>query len=96
MTGLDPRKAPDDGDVLGATSDTYDRIATAYAGRAELTPPLKAHLEAFIGALPPGARVLDVGCGPGTHAALVRLPLPRAARSAAGRSRLRGAQRRHP
>lgn len=71
MTGLDPRAAPDDGDVLGATSDTYDRIATAYAGRAELTPPLRAHLEEFIRALPLGATVLDVGCGPGTHAALL-------------------------
>lgn len=71
MTGLDPREAPDHGDVLSATSNTYDRIATAYAGRAELTAPLRAHLEAFLQALPPGASVLDVGCGPGTHAALL-------------------------
>lgn len=53
------------------TIDAYEANATAYAKRfrvIRLTPPLKA----FIDALPSGARVLDLGCGPGDASAHLR------------------------
>jgi len=52
----------------GATLQAYGRNASSYAEmvRAYEDDP---QLAAFIGALPPGARVLDLGCGPGWAAA---------------------------
>lgn len=53
------------------TIDAYEANAAAYAKRfrvARLTRPLKA----FIDALPNGARVLDLGCGPGDASAHMR------------------------
>ncbi|HQU67789.1 MAG TPA: class I SAM-dependent methyltransferase [Albidovulum sp.] len=54
-----------------ATIDAYEANAAAYAKRfrvVRLTRPLKA----FIDALPQGARVLDLGCGPGDASAHMR------------------------
>lgn len=53
------------------TIDAYEANAAAYAKRfrvVRLTRPLKA----FIDALPPSARVLDLGCGPGDASAHMR------------------------
>lgn len=53
------------------TIDAYEANAAAYGRRfrvVRLTRPLKA----FIDALPPGARVLDLGCGPGDASAHLR------------------------
>lgn len=53
------------------TIDAYEANAATYAKRfrvVRLTPPLKA----FIAALPEGARVLDLGCGPGDASAHLR------------------------
>jgi SAM-dependent methyltransferase len=53
------------------TIDAYEANAAAYARRfrvVRLTRPLKA----FIDALPQGARVLDLGCGPGDASAHMR------------------------
>jgi SAM-dependent methyltransferase len=63
---LDPRTAHN--------RATYDRIAQAYADstRRPLRPGasgLDAPRDAFADLLPAGARVVDVGCGPGTDAA---------------------------
>lgn len=44
----------------------YDAIAQAYCDKYfEFTPEDLPHLQRFIKLLPKGARVLDVGCGPG-------------------------------
>lgn len=54
-----------------ATLALYDEKAADYADRfrkLEATP----RLSAFIAQLPPGARVLDLGCGPGTAAAAMQ------------------------
>ena len=53
------------------TLDFYDRAAGDYADRCTNGRP-DADLLAFVGALPPGARVLDLGCGPGRSAAHFR------------------------
>jgi SAM-dependent methyltransferase len=63
---LDPRTAHN--------RATYDRIAQAYADstRRPLVPGasgLDAPRDAFAALLPRAARVVDVGCGPGTDAA---------------------------
>lgn len=53
------------------TIAAYDANVAAYAKRfrvVRLTRPLKT----FIDGLPPGARVLDLGCGPGDAAAHMR------------------------
>ena len=56
------------------TSATYDRIAADYAARAAGAAPetLARIRERFAALLAPGARVLDVGCGPGWEAARLR------------------------
>ncbi|WP_425098096.1 class I SAM-dependent methyltransferase [Tropicibacter sp. S64] len=50
------------------TLDVYDLRAAEYAEVTASEGP-DATLQRFIDALPPGARVLDLGCGPGTSAA---------------------------
>lgn len=50
------------------TLDVYTNEADRYAAQP-LSPDQTAALDQFIAALPPGARVLDLGCGPGVHAA---------------------------
>ena len=56
------------------TSATYDQIAGDYAARSPGAAPetLATIRERFAALLAPGARVLDVGCGPGWEAARLR------------------------
>jgi SAM-dependent methyltransferase len=56
------------------TSATYDQIATDYAARSPGAAPdtLATIRQRFAALLAPGARVLDVGCGPGWEAARLR------------------------
>jgi SAM-dependent methyltransferase len=60
-------------DAVRETHATYDRIAGAYAQRAG-TPyeQLDQHVRRFVDALGPGARVGDVGCGPGRDTRALR------------------------
>lgn len=53
------------------TIAVYDAKAGDYADRFTSAKPDR-HLSAFIAALPAGARVLDLGCGPGTASAFLR------------------------
>lgn len=53
------------------TIAVYDAKAGDYADRFASTEPDR-HLSAFITALPTGAHVLDLGCGPGTASAFLR------------------------
>ena len=50
------------------TLAVYDAKAGDYAALTDRDRP-GVHLRAFIEAMPKGARVLDLGCGPGTSAA---------------------------
>jgi ubiquinone/menaquinone biosynthesis C-methylase UbiE len=47
------------------TSATYDQIAADYAARWASTEALAPERARFAALLRPGARVLDIGCGPG-------------------------------
>jgi len=49
----------------------YDRRAADYAALTEGHTADSPVLRAFIAACPPGGRVLDLGCGPGTAAGLM-------------------------
>src|SRR5262245_55651105 len=53
------------------TSATYDQIAADYAARSPGADPatLAEIRTRFAALLAPGARVLDIGCGPGWEAA---------------------------
>lgn len=51
------------------TLDVYDARAGDYAKTLGADPATAPSLSAFVAALPDGARVLDLGCGPGTWAA---------------------------
>lgn len=51
-------------DPLETTIQTYDHSATLYADNI-WDMSLDRLLDAFVSRLPPGARVLDLGCGPG-------------------------------
>ncbi len=53
------------------TIAVYDAKADDYADRFASAEPDR-HLSAFIAALPEGAHVLDLGCGPGTASAFLR------------------------
>lgn len=53
------------------TLDFYDNAAARYADRFARSRPDR-DLAAFMEALPRGARVLDLGCGPGNTAAMLR------------------------
>ncbi len=50
------------------TLDVYDARASDYADLVEETSAPKAQVQSFLAALPKGADILDLGCGPG-HAA---------------------------
>ncbi len=54
-----------------ATLAVYEARAADYAARFSRSEP-DADLRAFMGALPPGGRALDLGCGPGNSAAMMR------------------------
>jgi SAM-dependent methyltransferase len=60
-------------DHVRQTQATYDLIAADYAGRWAATPQawLTAELDRLSAALPRGARVADIGCGPGYHTRLL-------------------------
>jgi ubiquinone/menaquinone biosynthesis C-methylase UbiE len=60
--------------ISARTRAAYDRIAPAYLERNGGPPPpeLIASVDRFAAMLPPGARVLDLGCGPGIHTAWLR------------------------
>ncbi|MGB7262196.1 MAG: class I SAM-dependent methyltransferase [Albidovulum sp.] len=53
------------------TIAVYDAQASEYAERFAASAPDR-HLQSFISALPNGARVLDLGCGPATASAFLR------------------------
>ncbi|GIF76520.1 class I SAM-dependent methyltransferase [Asanoa siamensis] len=55
------------------TIETYDQISIEYARRkSPVGDRLRVDLDGLAEALPPGARVLDVGCGPGREIDLLR------------------------
>jgi ubiquinone/menaquinone biosynthesis C-methylase UbiE len=54
------------------TSVTYDQIAAEYAARWARSEVLEETRQRFNARLAPGARVLDVGCGPAHDAARLR------------------------
>ena len=54
------------------TSSTYDQIAASYAARPRLAEAMDAARRRFAARLAPGARVLDVGCGPAHDTAALR------------------------
>ena len=52
-----------------AIIDLYERTASAWdSARRSLTAEERPHIEGFADALPPGAPVLDIGCGTGVPA----------------------------
>jgi len=53
------------------TLAAYDARAQDYARQFRAKAP-DSDLQAFMALLPPGARVLDLGCGPGTASAFLR------------------------
>jgi SAM-dependent methyltransferase len=58
-------------DPTQLTRGTYDVIAARYIENARDRSAILPHLDAFAGALPPGARVVDLGAGPGWDTALL-------------------------
>jgi ubiquinone/menaquinone biosynthesis C-methylase UbiE len=77
------------------TSATYDRIAPNYAAQWSDKVAILARQRAqFMALLPPHARVLDVGCGPGHDAAQFRSHGLRACGLDRSRGMLREAQAR--
>jgi ubiquinone/menaquinone biosynthesis C-methylase UbiE len=61
-------------DHVRQTRATYDLIAADYAGRWATAPSdwLTTEFDQLSAVLPDGARVADVGCGPGDHTRLLR------------------------
>ncbi|MCB2126921.1 MAG: class I SAM-dependent methyltransferase [Rhodobacteraceae bacterium] len=57
--------------VDARTLAAYDARAADYAKLFRTRGPDR-HLQSFIAALPPGARVLDLGCGPGQASVFLR------------------------
>lgn len=54
------------------TVRVYDVIAACYMQRTLDRSPIKENLERFTACMSPGGLVLDIGCGPGFDAALLR------------------------
>ncbi len=65
------RPAPDFLNEVEITTRTYDQIAAAFAERW-WNVHLDQALDSFASRLEPGARVLDLGCGPGRDIALLQ------------------------
>ena len=82
------------GDETETTTATYDEIAGAYAARWARGETLAGARSRFVASLAPGARVLDVGCGPGHDAACLRALGLRAYGVDRSRGMLREARRR--
>jgi SAM-dependent methyltransferase len=59
-------------DPVRQTRATYDVIAADYAARWTAPHWAAAEFDVLSGSLPRGARVADVGCGPGHHTQLLR------------------------
>lgn len=60
-------------DVVAGTRSTYGVIADQYATRWSGSPDwLVGDMDRLAALLPPGARVADIGCGPGHHAEMLR------------------------
>jgi ubiquinone/menaquinone biosynthesis C-methylase UbiE len=58
-------------DPTRLTRDTYDAVAARYLENARDRAALVPHLDAFAAALTPGARVIDLGPGPGMDTTLL-------------------------
>jgi ubiquinone/menaquinone biosynthesis C-methylase UbiE len=58
-------------DPIRVTRESYDRIAPQYLEKTRRRELLRDEFRAFTAALRPGARLLDVGAGPGFDAALL-------------------------
>ncbi|MEL6206974.1 MAG: methyltransferase domain-containing protein [Pseudomonadota bacterium] len=71
MTGRAPRDGAVGDAVDRETIALYDAEAARYAEQLSRPAP-SDRLRAFMAALPPGARVLDLGCGPGSAAAAMQ------------------------
>lgn len=57
---------------IDETIATYDQIAEGYLSRRQDRERLRPLFDRFAAYLPPGGRVLDVGCGPGYDGAVLR------------------------
>ena len=58
-------------DPTRLTRETYDVVAPRYLENARDRGAIEPHLDAFAGALTPGARVVDLGAGPGLDTVLL-------------------------
>ncbi|MEO5821168.1 MAG: class I SAM-dependent methyltransferase [Vicinamibacteraceae bacterium] len=58
-------------DPTRLTRGTYDVVAPRYLEKARDRGALRPHLDAFVAALTPGSRVVDLGAGPGFDTALL-------------------------
>lgn len=59
-------------DETQQTQAAYTQIAASYAAATQDRQAVAAHLEMFLRLVPPGSRVLDLGCGPGFDTAVLR------------------------
>ena len=59
-------------DRVASTRATYDVIADDYAARQTTTVDSRDWLDELVVGIPSGARIVDLGCGPGTDAVLLR------------------------
>ena len=57
---------------VDTTIATYDKMAPDYLARWRDRGVMRPQIEQFVAHLAPGSRVLDIGCGPGFDAAILR------------------------
>jgi ubiquinone/menaquinone biosynthesis C-methylase UbiE len=62
----------DGSSAASRTRGTYDRIAEAFLARTRDRRVIAHVAGSFVRAVPPGGLVLDLGCGPGCDAAVLR------------------------